>query len=473
MLFWYRNAVCSNNRHLRTGRGIKGRHGVGVLCLACMAGAVAQAQDRQPSGLLARFDVTQRLEYSDNPDFVADGESDFFGRTVLGFGLESITKVQRFSLDLGVDLEEWRDGQSTLDLENPFVQLDYIRDTRSSSLGFDLRYRESDSTSSPSDGDFDQDGNVINQDSSTRASYGFGVEGIFGRDAPIGASFNWRYNEISYSGNDASNLNDSSLNDFSGQIDFRIDRRITTSLTGKYINSETDGSGVDRETTGLGAAASLDVTPILTVDLGLSYDQIDRSGNETGTDDGVSSSLDMVLQRPNGTWALRYASDVTSNDAGRRAFLAVDRDMELPRGDLSVSLGLTGVDTIGEDPLVQVDYRHNLQTAFLTFGLSQRVVTDDNNNEEINTSLRAAYDQTINRVSGYGVSVDFFNRNELSETPNDGQRIDVNLTYRHDLTKDWGVVGGIRHSLSTEDTGRDRRSNTVFMGLQRSFNWTP
>lgn len=473
MLFWYRNAVCSNNRHLRKGRKIKARHGVGLLCLTCVAGAVAQAQDRQPAGLVARFDVTQRLEYSDNPDFAVEDDSDFFGRTLLGFGLESITKVQRFSLDLGADLEEGRDGQSTVDLVDPFVQLDYIRDTRNARLGFDLRYRETDSTSAPSDEDFDQDGNVINQNRSTRQSYGFGLEGAFGREAPIGASFDWRYNEITFSGDDDSNLNDSSLNDFAGQIDFRIDPRITASLTGKYINAETDGTGVDRETTGLGVATRLEVTRVFTVDLGLSHDRIERSGNETATDEGLSGSLDLLREVPNGTWGLRYTSDVASNEAGRRAVLALDRDMELPGGDLSVSLGLTGVDTIGEDPLVQVDYRHNLPTGFLTFGLSQRVVTDDDNNEEINTSLRAAYDQTINRVSGYGVSVDFFNRNELGDQPNDGQRIDINLTYRHDLTKDWGVVGGLRHSLSRQDTGSDRRSNTIFVGLQRSFSWNP
>jgi hypothetical protein len=69
--------------------------------------------------------------------------------------------------------------------------------------------------------------------------------------------------------------------------------------------------------------------------------------------------------------------------------------------------------------------------------------------------------------------VAFFNRNELGNNPNDGQRYDINLTYRYALTRDWGLLGGYSHRVSTSDNDNDRRSNTIFIGLERSFGWTP
>ncbi|MEM6371794.1 MAG: hypothetical protein AAF727_03315 [Pseudomonadota bacterium] len=447
------------------------RHGVGVLAMLCSIGVVVRAQEAPP-GMVARFDVTQRLEFSDNPDFDVDGNSDLFGRTILGFGLESATNIQRFALNLGTDIEEGRGDRSGIDVTNAFASLSYDRETRNALVGISGQYRESDTSSSFFD-DFDIDGNVINQDSGTRETYRFGLEGAVGREAPIGASFNWNYSEIRYSGTSDPDLTDQSNSDFQGQVDFRITPRITTSLTGKYFDFDAQGNGTNRRTTGLGVSTALEINPILTADLGLSYDRVERSGDETGTDEGVSVDLGLTRAMPNGSVGLQFSSDITSNDDGRRSFLSVTRDMELPRGELSVELGVTGADTIGNNPLVNISYQHELPTATLTFGVSQRVVLDNDNNEQINTSLRAGYDQQINNRSSYGVSFAVFDRNDLSGADDDGQRIDISLDYRHDLTRDWGLVSGISHAYSTEDDGEDRRRTTIFVGLQRSFDWLP
>ncbi|MEL6886428.1 MAG: hypothetical protein AAFP87_18100 [Pseudomonadota bacterium] len=447
------------------------RHGVGVLAMLCSIGVVVRAQEAPP-GMVARFDVTQRLEFSDNPDFDVDGNSDLFGRTILGFGLESATNIQRFALNLGTDIEEGRGDRSSIDVTNAFASLSYDRETRNALVRISGQYRESDTSSSFFD-DFDIDGNVIDQDSGTRETYRFGFEGAVGREAPIGASFSWNYSEIRYRDTNDPDLTDQSNSDFQGQVDFRITPRITTSLTGKYIDFDAQGNGTNRRTTGLGLSTALEINPILTADVGLSYDRVERSGDETGTDEGVSVDLGLTRAMPNGSVGLQFSSDITSNDDGRRSFLSVTRDMELPRGDLSVELGVTGADTIGTNPLVNISYQHELPTATLTFGVSQRVVLDNDNNEQINTSLRAGYDQQINNRSSYGVSFAVFDRNDLSGADDDGQRIDISLDYRHDLTRDWGLVSGISHAYSTEDDGDDRRRTTIFVGLQRSFDWLP
>lgn len=472
MSFWYRNGVCSNNSHSHRQKKYKTHLLTGAFLVICTAGAVVHAQDTDAPGIVGTFDVTQRLEYSDNPGLDVDGDSDFFGRTLLGFNLTSVTGLDQLSLDLGTEVEEWRDdNDSSFDPTNSFASIGYDRETGNARIGFELRYRESDSDSDNFD-DFDQNGNIINQDDGTRQTYGFVLDGAVGLNAPIGASWGFAYDEITFSDTTDPDLTDQSNTAFDGQLDFRIDPRITASLTASYEDFDAQGNGVNRERTGFGVAVAMEVTPILTADVSLSYDSIDRSGDETGTDDGLSVGASLLRALSNGTLGLNFASDVSSNDNGRRSFLSVSRDMELPRGSLSAEIGVTGADTIGSDPLINLDYVHELPTGQINLGLSQSVVTDNDNNEQLNTALRAGYDYQINNLSGLGATFTYFDRNELDEGV-DGKRMEVGLTYRRDLTRDWGLVGGVSHTLSSEDDSEDRSRNTIYIGLQRSFNWVP
>ncbi|WP_300064278.1 hypothetical protein [uncultured Roseobacter sp.] len=473
MSFWYPSGGCSNSGHSTPQQRIVGRNtGAAAILLYC-AGAAGHAQDGTPPGMVANFGVEQRFEYSDNPDLEVDGDSDFFGRTILRFGLDSQRAIDRFSLGLGTDIEEGREGRDSVDLTNSFGTLSYNRQTRSARAGISLSYRESDVTSRIREEDFDQDGNVIDQTEGTRRTYNYRLDGAIGQEAPIGASFSWGENRIAYSDDADPNLQDSARQDFSGQIDFRITPRITASLTSLYRDFDARGDGVDRETTGFGSAVRLQASRVDTINIGLSYDRVERSGDQTATDEGLSGSIDWERALPNGALGVNYASDITSNDDGRRSSFSVRRTMQLPRGALSLTLGATGTDSLGTDPLVQADYVHNLPTGTVSVGLSQSVNTDNDNNEEINTRLNAAYNQQVNSLSSFGVSLSFFDRDELGETGNDAQRFDVSLSYRYALTRDWGLVGGYRHRLSTQDNAEDRSSNTVFLGVERNFSWAP
>lgn len=474
MLSWSRNGGCSNSRPAHRQRSEKLRYGLGALALLSCVGAALRAQDL-PSGMIARFDFTQQLEYSDNPDLDVDGDADFFGRTILGFGLESVTNIQRFALNLGTDIEEFQDeNDDDFNFNNTFGALSYDRTTRNAFIGADLNYRETDNDGDISDDDFDQDSDVLTQDDGTRVSYGYNLRGGFGQEAPVGASFNWSYNEINFRDTGDDDLNDSTTDAFSGQVDFRVTPRVTVSLIGSYRDFDTENpTGTDREETGLGVSTEMLVNPIWTVNAGLSYDQIDRSDAEERSDEGVTPTIRATRAMPNGSLGFSYSSNVFANDDGRRSFLSVSRDMVLPRGALSFSLGATGADAVGTDPLIEADYRHDLPTGQLTFGLSQRVVVDDDDNENLNTSLRASYDQRVNSVSSYGIDFSFFDRNGLDGDIDDSQRYEVGLSYRYDLTRDWGLVSGISHTFLQEEDEEDRQRTTVFVGVQRTFNWVP
>lgn len=472
MLFSYRNGGCSSNR-FSSRRPVTWPwfRTVGLVGV-CAAGVTATAQEVAPPGLVTSFDFTQRLEYSDNPDLDVDGSSDFYGRTLLGFGLTSVRPLDRFTLDLSTDIEAGRSDGDSVDPVNSFAGVSYARDVRSSFFRLNSSYREADQRSDNFD-DFDLDGNVISQDDGTRQTTRFSAEAGVGQDAPIGASFLYNFADIQFTETDDTSLNDSTTNRFAGQIDFQLNPRLLASLTSEYIDLDVSGDGVDRETTRFGSAIEFDVSPVTTVTASLSYDEIERSGGEEGTDDGFSGGFGWTRDLPNGDVGLSYKSVVASNDDGRRGFLNVSRSLDLPRGGLSVNAGVTGTDTLGSDPLFEIDYRLQNPTSLFTLGMSQEVRTGTDNDEQINTRLRAAYDWEVNNLSRLGLSMTLLDRNELQDDGNDGRRIDIGLTYEYALTRDWGLVTGYRHALRQDDDEEDRRSNTVFIGLQRSFDWSP
>lgn len=475
MSFWSQNAACSNNEPAyRQKHAILGR-GLGALAiLSSSVAAVGWAQDA-PSGLIARLDVTQRLEFSDNPDLDVDEDSDFFGRTILAFNLESVTSTERFALNLGADIEEFGDGNSSdIDITNSFANLSYNRNTGNAFFGGDLRFSETDTDGGFSDADFAQDSDIIDQDDGSRLSYGYTLRAGVGQQAPIGANIAWTFNQIQFDNTNDVDLNDSTLNSVSGQVDFRINPDLTASLTGQYVDFDTDSpTGTDRETASIGVAADLQLSQVLTASVGLSYDLIERTGGTNSTDDGLSGSIDLTRTMTNGTISIGYASDVFANDDGRRSFLSVTRDLTLQRGSLSLSLGVTGTEVVGDEPLIEANYFYELPNARFNFSFGQSVSVGDEDDEDINTSLRASYDQRINDLSSFSINFDFFNRNELEDGGDDGQRYNIGATYRRDLTGAWGLVGGVSYTLLTEDDDEDRDRMTVFVGLQRSFNWNP
>lgn len=476
MSFWYRRDVCSNNAiSHRQSRNTGSTHRrIGAFAVLCGVGFAANAQDAVPPGIIASLDVTQRLEYSDNPDLDVDGDSDFFGRTILEFGLESATSLEDFTLNVGTDVEEGRNDKSSIRLTNTFFRLGYDRATANANIGTSLRYRESDPTSTFFDGGFDEDSSAIDQDSGTRKNYGAGLTGAVGVEAPVGASFAIDYREVRYSGTEDPDLTDQSTLDTSGQLNFRIDPRIVARLTATYIDFDAKGNGTNRKATGFGAGAFLEFSPTLVGDFSVSYDKIKLSGDESGTDDGISFSAELTRELTNGTLGARLSSDVSSNDYGRRGFFAIDRDMDLSeRAALFFSFGGTNSRNSTFDPLVNVDYSYALRTAQLTLGAEQRFATDSDNVEEINTTLNASYQQQVNSVSSIGADFSLFDRNQLGSLADDGRRINFSLSYQYAVTRDWGFVGGVSHIRSTSDSEDDRTSNTIFIGLQRNFIWNP
>lgn len=473
MSSWYRSGAFSSKATAILHRFvIPGACRLGVLCLVCTLGALASAQE-VPPGIVATSSVDQRLEYSTNPDLEDDGEPDFFGRTILRFGLNSETKVQRLALDFGLDVEEGRNDKSTFDTANPFVQLFYDRNTRNATLSAFTIYREADVESDIDEDDFDFDSDIITQQGGTRNTRSFGLSGEVGRNAPISGSWSWDYDEITFSDTNDPDLTDQSRYALAGQVNVPLTPRVTANLRASYSDFDAQGDGTNRETTQVGAGVELTVSPVLTANFGLGYDRIERSGDETGTDDGLAAQAGLVHALPNGEWRFGFETDVETNEDGRRSNLSVGRTVQLPRSFLDVSFGLSGADIVGTDPLLNLDYGYSLPTAQVSLGVSQGVSTDSDNNERINTRVRAGYNKEINARSQLGLSFSLFDVNQLSDGEDDSRRIDMSLSYNYALTRDWGIVSGISYRTVAEDGSEDRDGSTIFIGLRRTFSWIP
>ena len=72
MSFLSRNGGCSNSGQRHRQKFITVKRGGTALALLCLIGVTGRAQD-VPPGMVGTFDFTQRLEYSDNPDFDVNG----------------------------------------------------------------------------------------------------------------------------------------------------------------------------------------------------------------------------------------------------------------------------------------------------------------------------------------------------------------------------------------------------------------
>ena len=92
---------------------------------------------------------------------------------------------------------------------------------------------------------------------------------------------------------------------------------------------------------------------------------------------------------------------------------------------------------------------------------------DDSN--VLRTVARVDYDYDINNISGIGLTATFA-RNEETDGTDRLDRIDFGATYSREITRDWAMELGYRYRARNDDDG-DRDSHSVFVGINRAFNF--
>jgi hypothetical protein len=437
---------------------------------------VAGAAFSQDGGLNLTGRFGQSLEFSDNPDFTADFSGTALrSRTELSFGLESETAAQRISIDVGA---AWRYTLSTSDnqptregLTDPFIALEYERNSATSLLSLGASYRESDVGDLSLVLDPDTLDLIVDDGTVERTTLSFGLDTGVGE--PFGLSIDAFYARRNYFETTDPDLTDNEFFQFSGAARFQVTPTTGASLIARYSDDNDIGtSDYQRKTTRVGFGIDHELTPSQRIGFDLTSDVIDTTENgATTSEEGFSFAIDYGQDLPNGGFSVT-ASSVLEN-IGARNTISFSRDFDLPDGNLVFLAGVTNNDTSDLNPILGIEYSRELRDGEISARVEQRIDQARTSDDEFrNRLIEIGYSQQVNSVSGWQTSFGYAESEDLSDGSLDRQT-NFGISYRRDLNREWDIVGGYRYrSLdSTDEANRD--SNTFFLTIERDFAARP
>lgn len=469
MLFLSRNGASSsrpNYNPSRTHFWIRAGAATGLVTLGF---GVLQAQEAPESARQIVLDVRERLEWSDNPDLLTEGEDRITSRTSLGFGLTRRTRTDRFTFAFGGDLEITNDD--TGGIENPFLGIGWLRDIERSRIGlsYDFSEFQLDSVRSIFNADT---GSVdfVSVDSGTRRTSDVTFDGAFGVDGPFGGSYRLFQRQIDYFDTIDPGLRDADWRTFDGDLFVEAGPASTIGLVTALSDFDEQGTdALDTKSSRLAGFIDTDLTSRLSVRTELGWQQVEQTGRETTDERGVVFDVALAQELPRST-LLVDANSVLSS-IGRRDTVSFGQDFDLPINDFRYSIGLSRLETEDINPLLNLYWRKELPRGEIDFDITQIATVGRDNEDLINTRITFGYTQELTTVSGLDMAFAVSDRDEQNPEGIDTRRYDFSVAYRHAMTQDWDFVGGYSAALLEEEGTEDRSSNTFFFGLEKQFVW--
>lgn len=407
-------------------------------------------------------------------------------RARLGFGAvyETGTRNQQFSLGFDGAFDSGYDDLADV-LRSPRVTLSYGLENRSTALDATISYRR-DQISALVFNEISQSdqidvllfGDNANSDflvigTGQRADLNASTSLTFGREAPFGGTLKLGYRARSYLDTVDPALLDEETSSAGLSLRFVIDPRVTARLSGSIAETDVDDPGTDQRRTSLSAGLDMAVNRALDVSLDVGATQITSTTplDAETTEEGTSAALSATRALPNGTLSGRINSDVTVG--GRLTTLQVDRALDLPRGgSLGFGGGIGQVDDGDLQALARLSWSDETPTARYSVTLDRALAVDGDGDGAVNSQLSLSWQQDLDRVSTFGAGLALRNTDRL-DSGADTSRTNLSLTWRRDLTRDWGVRTTYTHSWSRETGTEDTDNYTVFLGLERDFQWRP
>lgn len=230
------------------------------------------------------------------------------------------------------------------------------------------------------------------------------------------------------------------------------------------------GVDVRRETISFGATVA--ATKFLDATLDLGTTRVEQSGNiAREVDEGPFLSFDVIRAMTNGTLEGALKSDLDEN--GRRTTLEFTRAMDLPRGSLRFGGGISRNDTTDSDlrPLYGFALTYDLPHGSLSGSFDQSFGSDSAGNETLRSRLQIQLEQDLTAQDSFLVYVRMNDSDRAGAV--DSRVVQLGLDYTRDLTQDWALVSGYRHSRSTDSSGGEEIDETFFVGLRTSLSWRP
>ncbi|MEO0369834.1 MAG: hypothetical protein AAF231_00115 [Pseudomonadota bacterium] len=489
--------------------------------------SIASAQAIEPGGRSLDLTLGQSFQYSDNIDLIANPEGETL-RSSTSFGLEyaDITRNQSLRLSLrGVyEVDDEND-----EVSDPFAELSYALEGSNTRLAFSANFRRTDLDDAfvPLEllpVGFDPVNTPVNEivriEAGIRTDRYYEVGFETGMRSNIGFKLDLSQQDRGFS--DVSlvdlvsptDLADSRVRRVDALTTFRIDPAVTATIFADAREYKADDvEQVERTDTNFGIGASFGVSPSTTLDVALGQRKIERTRDGVLREaDGVTLEADLDRALPNGSIGVDFISAPTLN--GRDNTLRVNRAMELTRNrQLSYGIGVSNTADLGSEPLFSLAYVQPLKRGRFGVTLNQETRTEENSDEavvltsvtanyalalspNVNWSVRAGVNDIAARSTtgsdrrGISLRTDLVGRiNNVSSWSLGGtlgdtrvsdnvdeareRRFGVQMAYRREMTRDWNMVAQYQHFTILDDDEDDRRSNTISLGLERTFSFRP
>ena len=444
------------------------KHTRTVICLAgvlpLLAAAPAIAQEPNP---YVRFTFSQGLRLSDNPDLVPDPPgATLVARTGLGFELGAETRVQSLRLTLGTDLEgRFGEADRDYDFVNDRATLAFAREGKNAGLTLTARYANTPFEDIEIGEETDPDFLVIDAGRRETKSVALGFD--IGRDARAALDVRLRWSSTDYVDTVDPDLLDSETIGIDTRATFALSGALNASLSAGLTETDEEGD-VERRTSYLGVGLSGETARGFSFSGSVTYDRARTTGGANPKDeDGVGFDLALTQDRPLGAYTLNLGSRI--DEAGRVSRINLGRAMDLPRGDISWSVGVTDYDD--SDPGLTGSVAWSQETRDGVF--SANIVRTQRPNDAqpyADTRIGLAYRGELTEISRWGASLDYFSEDQLNGD-DDANRTNASVTYSRDLTRDWSLSTGYEYTLVDPADGADRDRNSVFLNLQRDVTF--
>ncbi len=417
-----------------------------TLALTGTVGLVALpglAQDG--GGVLLRFGLEQRFEATENESLSAvSAGTTTQATTRLSFGLTSDTGISQLSFNAsGLLRAANRPGATgnSLDFDDPQLSFRYSRSSANARLNVGAFLRQSDLEFLRPLSDFTDPTGVIVlppdlsdlTGTGTRRSTGVNAALIWGEDGPWGYGLTADINKLD------------------------------------YINT-TDPELINNQRITLGSNLRFALSDATEATVSLKFSRFDDAAPASAARDTLSLALDLDHAMPAGSLTGSLTAERTED--GTRLGFRVGRTLELPRGSLSASLGVTRDTTSQTRLTANLAWQQELPRGQISASLQRSVAAGANDADTLVTALTVGYEQGLTPVSSINLNMTYAD-STVTATDQSTRNASLSATYTHSLTEDWNLDLGYTHRLRDQTGAAAADSNSVFLVLKRNFEFSP
>lgn len=433
------------------------------------AAPVAAQEQAPPSGTVLRLDVSETLRFHDNLGLnTTTLGSTLRSDTALRLSLESETRTQRFAVALGGTFraENAPVTGGAAEIVSPIATLSYQREGARARLNFDASYAQADVDGLVAVFDPNLGTASLVSDSGTRRTYNIGTRLTLGQDRPLGLTFEARTAATLFDGTVNTSLFDSRTHSGSvaAGLAFSPVTEGTARLSFARYDAE-DAPRTQRDTLGasLGLEHALASGTVLSASLGAR--RIDDS--VTGVRNSGEGRLRLVRDRPNGEISAELSTSLTV--AGRLDRAYAERQLEFPGWTATARLGVANVAGITTQPTLALAYAREMKRGEIGASLSSDVSVSNQTQVSRVLTGRLNISQSLTEASALRLGLSVTDVRDAGTTGvTETRRGSVDLSYLHELTRDWSVTAGVSWR-GLQQSGVRARDNAVFLTIDRSF----